>query len=248
VLDNGSPCCTNTFSFNATSGPSGENATGTMTSGQEIQAVVRCLVVSGNRAIVGGERVSPPSQAGWPIYFYVEDNGTPGVGSDRLLAAVEFSVREPQCMPSEFFFTSARPILVGEIAVNDAAPPPPDSDGDGVPDSEDNCASDGNADQLDSDGDGQGDVCDADRPPAQQITDTRQTVEQLPIPGGTKNSLSKKLQAALEAYNAGDTEGACSKLDSFVHEVRAQSGKKIPTADANALIADAERIKAAIGC
>jgi hypothetical protein len=38
------------------------------------------------------------------------------------------------------------------------------------------------------------------------------------------------------------------KVDSFIQEVRAQSGKKIPTANANRLIADAERIKVAIGC
>lgn len=32
------------------------------------------------------------------------------------------------------------------------------------------------------------------------------------------------------------------------NEVRAQSGKKIPTADADGLLADAEQIKQAIGC
>ena len=38
---------------------------------------------------------------------------------------------------------------------------PPDSDGDGVADSVDNCPTIANADQADSDGDGVGDVCDA---------------------------------------------------------------------------------------
>ena len=38
----------------------------------------------------------------------------------------------------------------------------PDSDGDGVPDAADNCPADPNPDQADFDGDGQGDVCDAD--------------------------------------------------------------------------------------
>lgn len=37
-----------------------------------------------------------------------------------------------------------------------------DSDGDGVPDSSDNCPSTANSDQIDTDGDGQGDACDAD--------------------------------------------------------------------------------------
>ena len=41
-------------------------------------------------------------------------------------------------------------------------PPPPDADGDGVSDSTDNCPTVSNADQLDTDGDGQGDACDPD--------------------------------------------------------------------------------------
>jgi hypothetical protein len=39
--------------------------------------------------------------------------------------------------------------------------PPLDTDGDGVPDSADNCVSMPNADQADADADGHGDVCDA---------------------------------------------------------------------------------------
>ena len=38
----------------------------------------------------------------------------------------------------------------------------PDADSDGVPDSQDNCPSTANADQLNTDSDGQGDACDAD--------------------------------------------------------------------------------------
>ena len=41
-------------------------------------------------------------------------------------------------------------------------PGPVDTDADGVPDSIDNCSSTANVDQLDSDGDGQGDACDGD--------------------------------------------------------------------------------------
>jgi hypothetical protein len=40
--------------------------------------------------------------------------------------------------------------------------PPPDADGDGVPDSADNCVNTPNAGQADSDGDGLGDACDPD--------------------------------------------------------------------------------------
>ena len=41
-------------------------------------------------------------------------------------------------------------------------PPPPDTDNDGVPDNEDNCPDEPNADQANTDGDPEGDACDED--------------------------------------------------------------------------------------
>jgi len=48
------------------------------------------------------------------------------------------------------------------LYVHVAAPPPPDQDGDGVPDASDNCPAVYNPAQTDTDGDGLGDACDPD--------------------------------------------------------------------------------------
>jgi hypothetical protein len=50
------------------------------------------------------------------------------------------------------------------------------------------------------------------------------------------------------ALEAGDLITACNSLQSFINEVLAQSGKKIPSADAAALIAEAMGIREEIGC
>jgi ELWxxDGT repeat protein len=87
-------------------------------------------------------------------------------------------------------------------------------------------------------------------------TDTQLTgdlisrVQSLGLPRGTETSLVSKLTDALAALNASPSDAvtACDDLDSFISEVTAQSGRKIPVADANALIAQAEQIETAIGC
>ena len=48
-----------------------------------------------------------------------------------------------------------------DVAISQFFTPLPDSDGDLVPDTQDNCTTIANADQRDTDGDGLGDVCDA---------------------------------------------------------------------------------------
>src|SRR2546426_1109953 len=75
-----------------------------------------------------------------------------------------------------------------------------------------------------------------------------QSVAGLGLPSGIATSLTAKLNAALAATNAGDVVTACTKLQDFMNETQAQAGKKISTADANMLIAEAGRIRAVLGC
>jgi Thrombospondin type 3 repeat len=154
-----------TFSFSATAGPSGENATGTMTYLQgflPVVAEVRCLTVSGNRAVIIGtivESPTPPGSAaevGNDAEFYVEDNGTPGASVDRFAAF--FGGPLARC--DRAFFVGST-IRSGEITVFDA-PVVADSDADGIPDAADNCPTTANPAQDDADRDGVGDVCDPD--------------------------------------------------------------------------------------
>ena len=74
----------------------------------------------------------------------------------------------------------------------------PDLDGDSVSNGADNCPEAANPDQADWDNDGEGDACDADRVAAQQLMALMATVEAMEINRGTKNSLTKKLEAALD--------------------------------------------------
>jgi hypothetical protein len=65
---------------------------------------------------------------------------------------------------------------------------------------------------------------------------------------GPGRSLAAKLQNVRARLRAGDTRAACNGLDSFVNEVRAQSGKSLSASEANALTSDALRVEAVIGC
>lgn len=64
-------------------------------------------------------------------------------------------------------------------------------------------------------------------------------------PGG---SFSSKVNNVLAAVAAGDQAGACAALNALNNQTRAQSGKQITVAQANALLAAAARIGAVIGC
>lgn len=65
---------------------------------------------------------------------------------------------------------------------------------------------------------------------------------------GLKTSLTSILQAALGKVQSGELTPACNMLDAFINEVKAQRGKKLTAAEADQLIADAERIKDVLSC
>lgn len=58
----------------------------------------------------------------------------------------------------------------------------------------------------------------------------------------------QSIQDALAAGRAGDTTAACNKLDAFINEVQAQTGKAITADQTDQLTAAAGQIKAALGC
>jgi hypothetical protein len=82
----------------------------------------------------------------------------------------------------------------------------------------------------------------------QAIDELRERVASYGLPRGTARSLDAKLEAALNAWQAGDSGGACSALSDFLNEVRAQAGKKLTEAQAQQLTAAANGIRAQIGC
>lgn len=89
---------------------------------------------------------------------------------------------------------------------------------------------------------------DAEPTPAEQVASLQQAVAGLTLPAGVKSSLDAKLRAALTALTAGQTALACTALQDFINYATAQSGKKIPTSTAAALVTEATGIRADLGC
>lgn len=79
---------------------------------------------------------------------------------------------------------------------------------------------------------------------AEQLADLGDAVEGV----GPGKSLGNKLNEAQAALDRNDLAGACSILGAFVHEVNAQTGKKISPSTAASLIAAATRIETLLGC
>lgn len=85
--------------------------------------------------------------------------------------------------------------------------------------------------------------------PQQEVQDVVAEINALSIASGTKTSLNSKLQAVVTCLAAGDISCACSRLQDFINEVKAQAGKKkISSAQATQLIAEAINIMSDLGC
>jgi hypothetical protein len=162
-----------TFSFNASSGPGGGPATGTMTligrfdDGRlffDMTAAVRCLEVRDKRATIYGQVVQStiPELTGQILQFQVFDAATPGAGKDTFVRTGTYPAPQPWYTGDTCAAFSESPsdraISTGEIAVVDNRHT--DFDDDGVPDTSDNCAAVANPAQADGDVDGLGDACD----------------------------------------------------------------------------------------
>ena len=65
---------------------------------------------------------------------------------------------------------------------------------------------------------------------------------------GPGTSLADKVSDAQAALAHNEAAGTCSLLRAFINEVKAQSGKSIPTDIATSLIADATHIRVLLGC
>ena len=124
VIEPCTPGCQLIFLFDARSGPSGENPTGTERIDVESPlgsssidtfdtTQVTCLNVSGNRATIGTQ-----VSGGLFLVFLVEDND--GAGQDRSSSSV--TSESPVCPANPS--TGLPPIPGGDITVHDAVPFP----------------------------------------------------------------------------------------------------------------------------
>jgi hypothetical protein len=82
---------------------------------------------------------------------------------------------------------------------------------------------------------------------SQATTNLQTQVDAAGLAHGMQSSLHRQLQAASAFFAAGDTADGVRHLQSFIHHLSAQSGKRINSTLANAWIADAQEIISAVG-
>jgi hypothetical protein len=85
-------------------------------------------------------------------------------------------------------------------------------------------------------------------PPPPTIAHLIDEVKEQGLPHGIENSLLAKLENAQRKVDAGHSQGACGSLGAYNNETRAQAGKKLEPAYAQALIDDATAVRDSLGC
>ena len=106
-----------TWTFDASSGPQGENPTGTVQSEVVGTGSVTCLSVQGNRAVVGASFVGPIN-----FLFYVVDSDTPDIIGYEGVGGPPITVCPPPGGHEDRFISS------GNLTVVDAQPLPSSKD------------------------------------------------------------------------------------------------------------------------
>jgi hypothetical protein len=114
------------FFLDAHSGPAGENPTGLVVWRDRVDLVrgpVTCLNVTGNRATIGfanQEGTLPEVKGG---FIYAEDNGTPGVGRDKVAGRYDTTAIPTVCPPNTLVYRpgdDGDTVTSGELNVHDA--------------------------------------------------------------------------------------------------------------------------------
>jgi hypothetical protein len=63
-----------------------------------------------------------------------------------------------------------------------------------------------------------------------------ETIKTWNLPKGTENSLTSKLQNAIQSLENEQQNAAINKLNAFINEVKAQRGKKLTNGQATSLV------------
>jgi hypothetical protein len=84
-------------------------------------------------------------------------------------------------------------------------------------------------------------------PPPQLIASLSSYVQSLGLSHGTQTSFLAKLNATLSYLSSGDIASAVESINAFINEAKAQSGKKLTSAQASQMIIQAQSIIFTIG-
>ncbi len=115
------------FTFDASSGPLGEEPTGTVTTDTFGVGTVTCLSIDGNRAVVGTSTPFPQGPPGATINLLIFVVDQPFPATDMIGIEPIFGNNPPVNCPAPGGHEDMLEIFIGDISVVDAEPPFPTS-------------------------------------------------------------------------------------------------------------------------